>query len=105
MASFWKVAEANVAKLVPNAKHIADAHCGHNMIIDQPHLVTTGRTVEESYRDLLITAGKWQEFMEDLQQTLDEFEVPAAEQAEVNALVESTRRPRQVGKFQRGMRE
>jgi hemoglobin len=51
----------------------------------------TGRTMEETHRDLLITAGEWQAFMEDLQQTLDKFAVPAAEQAEVKALVESTR--------------
>jgi hemoglobin len=51
----------------------------------------TGRTMEESHRHLLITAGEWQAFMDDLQQTLDKFAVPAAEQAEVKALVESTR--------------
>jgi hemoglobin len=51
----------------------------------------TGRTMEESHRHLLITAEEWQVFMEDLQQTLDKFAVPAAEQTEVKALVESTR--------------
>jgi hemoglobin len=43
----------------------------------------SGRAMEESHRHLLITAGEWQAFMEDLQQTLDKFAVPAAEQAEV----------------------
>ena len=38
-----------------------------------------------------ITAGEWQAFMDDLQTTLDKFAVPAAEQAEVKAFVESTR--------------
>ena len=47
--------------------------------------------MEESHRHLLITAGEWQAFMDDLQQTLDKFAVPAAEQTEVRAIVESTR--------------
>ena len=57
----------------------------------------SGRAMEESHRHLLITAGEWQAFMEDLQQTLDKFAVPAAEQAEVKALVESTRSAIVVG--------
>jgi hemoglobin len=51
----------------------------------------TGRSMEESHRDMAITPGEWQAFMDDLQTTLDKFSVPAAEQAEVKALVESTR--------------
>jgi hemoglobin len=51
----------------------------------------SGRAMEESHRHLLITAGEWQAFMEDLQQTLDKFAVPAAEQTEIRALVERTR--------------
>src|SRR5918996_4889874 len=51
----------------------------------------SGRAMDESHRHLLITAGEWQAFMDDLQQTLDKFAVPAAEQAEIKALVESTR--------------
>ena len=51
----------------------------------------SGRAMDESHRDLLITAAEWGAFMDDLQQTLDKFEVPGAEQAEVKALVESTR--------------
>ena len=51
----------------------------------------SGRAMEESHRHLRIAAGEWQAFMDDLQQTLDGFTVPAAEQAEVKALVESTR--------------
>jgi len=39
---------------------------------------------------LAITPGEWQAFMDDVQTTLDKFSVPAAEQAEVKALVEST---------------
>ena len=51
----------------------------------------TGRAMEESHRHLAITAGEWDAFMEDLKATLNKFSVPAAEQAEVTALIESTR--------------
>jgi hemoglobin len=51
----------------------------------------SGRAMDESHRHLLITAGEWQAFMDDLQQTLDKFGVPEPEQAEVKALVLSTR--------------
>src|SRR5438105_6363341 len=51
----------------------------------------SGRTMEESHRHLAITPGEWQEFMENVQATLDKFSVPTSEQAEVKALVESTR--------------
>src|SRR5881296_122191 len=49
------------------------------------------RSREEAPRDLAITPGTWQAFMDDVQTTLDKFSVPAAEQAEVKAVVESTR--------------
>jgi hemoglobin len=51
----------------------------------------SGRTMEESHRHLAITRSEWEAFMDDLQTTLDKFYVPAAEQAEIKALVESTR--------------
>lgn len=51
----------------------------------------SGRAMDESHRHLVITPGEWQAFMDDLQQTLDKFAVPEAEQAEVKGLVESTR--------------
>lgn len=57
----------------------------------------SGRAMEESHRHLFITAGEWQGFMDDLQQTLDKFAVPAAEQAEIKALVDSTRSAIVVG--------
>ena len=50
----------------------------------------TGRDMETSHQHLAITEGEWEAFMEDLQTTLDKFSVPAAEQTEVRALVEST---------------
>jgi hemoglobin len=51
----------------------------------------TGREMEESHRHLLITAGEWEAFLDDLQQTLDKFAVPEAEQTEIKALIDSTR--------------
>jgi hemoglobin len=51
----------------------------------------SGRSMEESHRDMAITPSEWQAFMDDVQTTLDKFSVPAEEQAEVKALVESTR--------------
>ena len=51
----------------------------------------SGRAMDESHSHLLITAGEWQAIIDDLQQTLEKFGVPEAEQAEVKALVDSTR--------------
>ena len=47
--------------------------------------------MEESHRHLAIAPVEWEAFMDDLQLTLDKFSVPGPEQAEVKALVESTR--------------
>ncbi|HSF32432.1 MAG TPA: group 1 truncated hemoglobin [Candidatus Tectomicrobia bacterium] len=51
----------------------------------------SGRSMRESHQHLLITAIEWDAFLDDLQQTLDKFGVPPAEQAELKAIVESTR--------------
>ena len=53
--------------------------------------VYTGRDMASSHSHLKITGEEWRAFMEDLAQTLDKFSVPAAERAEVAALVASTR--------------
>ena len=45
----------------------------------------------ESHKEMKITAGEWEAFMDDLRQTLDKFGVPAQEQTELKAIVESTR--------------
>jgi hemoglobin len=50
----------------------------------------TGRPMRESHKDLNITPKEWEAFMDDLQQTLDKFSVPHAEQAELKAIVNST---------------
>jgi hemoglobin len=51
----------------------------------------TRSTPSESPKDMKITGGEWDAFMDDFQQTLDKFAVPAQEQAELKAIVESTR--------------
>src|SRR5713101_7376410 len=51
----------------------------------------TGKSMAESHSHLKITSTEWQAFLEDFQQTLDKFAVPAAEQAELKAIVDSTR--------------
>ena len=53
--------------------------------------------MDESHRHLLITADEWGAFLDDLQQTLDKFAVPAPEQVEIKTLVESTRSAIVVG--------
>jgi hemoglobin len=51
----------------------------------------SGRSMDDTHRDLLITPQEWQAMLDDFQQTLDKFNVPQAEQAELVAIVESTR--------------
>jgi hemoglobin len=51
----------------------------------------TGRSMKESHQELMITAGEWEAFVDDLRQTFDKFGVPKAEQAELQAIVASTR--------------
>jgi hemoglobin len=50
----------------------------------------TGRSMADSHRHLNITSQEWEAFMDDFQQTLDKFKVPAAEQTELRAIVQST---------------
>lgn len=50
----------------------------------------TGRSMADSHSELGITAGKWDAFLDDFKQTLDTFNVPAKEQAELRAIVQST---------------
>jgi hemoglobin len=51
----------------------------------------TGRSMKDSHQHLMITATEWEAFLDDLQQTLDKFAVPQAEQAEIKAIIASTR--------------
>jgi hemoglobin len=47
--------------------------------------------MEDSHPELLITSDEWDAFMDDLNRSLDQFEVPQQERSEVIAIVESTR--------------
>lgn len=51
----------------------------------------TGKSMRDSHAHLDITEFEWQSFLDDLRQTFDKFEVPAAERAELLAIVESTK--------------
>ncbi len=51
----------------------------------------TGKSMAESHSHLKITSGEWVAFLDDFQQTLDKFGVPAEEQNELKAIVDSTR--------------
>jgi hemoglobin len=51
----------------------------------------TGKSMAESHKDLKITSKDWEAFLDDFQLTLDKFKVPGEEQAELKAIVDSTR--------------
>jgi hemoglobin len=53
--------------------------------------VYTGRSMGDSHRHLMITENEWRAFIDDLQQSLDRFQVPEQEQQEVTQIIESTR--------------
>jgi hemoglobin len=45
----------------------------------------------DSHKHLKISSGEWEAFLDDFQQTLDKFAVATEEQAELKAIVNSTR--------------
>jgi len=51
----------------------------------------TGKSMADSHIHLKISGKEWEAFMDNFQQTLDKFKVPAGEQAELKAIVNSTR--------------
>ncbi len=50
----------------------------------------SGRSMRDSHQHLNITPKEWEAFMDDFQQSLNKFNVPAAEQAELKTIVQST---------------
>ena len=58
----------------------------------------TGRSMEDTHLDLLITGEEWEAFIDDFNQTLDKFEVPQQERSELLAIIESTRDAIVVGR-------
>jgi hemoglobin len=51
----------------------------------------SGTSMAESHKDLKITSREWEAFLDDFQQTLVKFKVPTEEQAQLKAIVNSTR--------------
>jgi hemoglobin len=51
----------------------------------------SGRPMAESHAEMKISDKEWDAFLDDLQQTLEKFAVPAEEQSELKAIVNSTR--------------
>ncbi|MEP6649160.1 MAG: group 1 truncated hemoglobin [Lapillicoccus sp.] len=51
----------------------------------------SGRSMGDSHRHLSITEDEWQAFMDDLHQALAPFDVPAQEEQDLTAIVQSTR--------------
>ena len=93
---------------------IADPRLNANPLVDEAHhrvppagfkyLVTelvcfatggpqkySGKSMAESHNHLQISSQEWEAFVDDFRQTLDKFQVPAAEQGELHAIVASTR--------------
>ncbi|MBI2839084.1 MAG: group 1 truncated hemoglobin [Acidobacteria bacterium] len=50
-----------------------------------------GRTMKDAHRKLNITEKEWRAMLDDFKKTLDRFTVPAQEQKELFAIVESTK--------------
>jgi hemoglobin len=51
----------------------------------------SGRPMGDTHRHLAITEDEWTSFMDDLHQSLGRFRVPAAEEQDLVAIVESTK--------------
>jgi hemoglobin len=83
-----RVDEAHHRVLPPGFKYLVTEHVGEATGGPQRY---TGRSMKDSHRDLRITADEWRAFIDDLNQTLDKFEVPQPERSEVLAIIESTK--------------
>jgi hemoglobin len=83
-----RVDEARHRVLPPGFKYLVTEQVGEATGGPQRY---TGRSMKDSHRDLRITADEWRAFIDDLNQTLDKFEVPQPERSEVLAIIESTK--------------
>jgi hemoglobin len=68
-----RVDEAHHRVLPPGFKYLVTEQLGEASGGPQRY---TGRSMEDSHRDLLITEDEWEAFIDDFNQTLDKFEVP-----------------------------
>ena len=82
------VDEAHHRVLPPGFKYLVTEMVGEATGGPQRY---TGRTMEDTHRDLRITADEWEAFIDDFNQTLDKFEVAQQERAELLAILQSTR--------------
>jgi hemoglobin len=89
-----RVDEAHHRVLPPGFKYLVTEQVGEASGGPQRY---TGRSMEDTHRDLLITREEWEAFIDDLNQTLDKFDVPPQERSELLAIVESTREAIVVG--------
>lgn len=84
-----KVDEAHHRVTPPGFKYLVTEQVCHATGGPQRY---TGRSMHDSHAHLGITAKEWEAFLDDLRQTFDKFQVPAAERQELLAIVESTRK-------------
>ena len=83
-----RVDEAHHRVLPPGFKYLVTEQVGEASGGPQRY---TGRSMEDTHRDLLITEDEWEAFIDDFNQTLDKFEVPQQERSELLAIIQSTR--------------
>ena len=83
-----RVDEAHHRVLPPGFKYLVTEQVGEATGGPQRY---TGRAMNDSHRDLVITADEWRAFIDDLSQTFDKFAVPQQERSELFAIIESTR--------------
>ena len=83
-----RVDEAHHRVLPPGFKYLVTEQVGEASGGPQRY---TGRSMEDTHRELLITEDEWEAFIDDFNQTLDKFEVPQQERSELLAIIESTR--------------
>ena len=83
-----RVDEAHHRVLPPGFKYLVTEMVGEATGGPQRY---TGRTMEDSHRDLRITGAEWEAFIADLNQSLDKFGLPPQERSELLAIVQSTR--------------
>jgi hemoglobin len=89
-----RVDEAHHRVLPPGFKYLVTEQVGEASGGPQRY---TGRSMEDTHRDLLITRDEWEAFIDDLNQTLDKFGVPQQERSELLAIIQSTRNAIVVG--------
>jgi hemoglobin len=83
-----RVDDAHHRVLPPGFKYLVTEQVGEAAGGPQRY---SGRSMEETHRELLITGDEWEAFVDDFNQTLDKFEVPQQERSELLAIIGSTK--------------